>query len=642
MKNKFYIIAACLLVSVLGSCSKELDQAPAGKISLEEVFKDNDKTMYYLNSCYSSIPNKGCNYFFWERGPVEWCDDAWDADDLDVDWAASRLIYDGNASASSHPVWANGDGNYWSNYFARIRNCGVFLANIGAANVTSGTDRSRWTAEAHLLRAYYYSELLLWFGCGLPIIKEPYTLDADFTKIARGSYSDVVRFIIEDCDAAIACEDLPWRITTDGEALRVTKALAWAIKSRMSMFAASPLYATGDANAITWEQAYQYSKDALSALTSNGYALYTKASRTSVWSKSVANSYFNSDYAALYNEYFCNSGDYSSSPNDKETIYQLVDGTNWDLANADGIGAILGYKSGTCPSQELVDSYETADGQPILNLTKPYSDDQHLKPNYNSANTTYDPQNPYANRDPRFYASIYYNGSKRYCGWTSNASNPISFENYGSTPGNKTRVVATWDAYEASDGTIVNSPEPLTGRALTGRTPTRSGYFERKFLHPNSGNEMRINGARHKDYRLAEVYLNLAETAMEAGHSAEAIAAVTPVRARVGMPALPSSLSGDALRQRIHNERRVEFALEGNRYFDVRRWHKPDEDLSSTDHWITAAHITHMKDGSYKYDRTVIKERNCYSNKWLKVAIPLTEVNNMIALTGDNWQNPGW
>ena len=83
MKKTAYIFA-CLLVAGLVSCNKALDQAPDGKISLEEVFADNDKTMYYLNSCYSSMPGKALEYFFWARGPVNWCDDAWDGDDLDV------------------------------------------------------------------------------------------------------------------------------------------------------------------------------------------------------------------------------------------------------------------------------------------------------------------------------------------------------------------------------------------------------------------------------------------------------------------------------------------------------------------------------------------------------------------------------
>lgn len=641
MKNRIYTIIACFLATVIYSCSDVLNQAPDGKISLEEVFGDNDKTMYYLNTCYSSINAKGCLYYFWSRGPVNWCDDSWDADDLDVSWAASRRYYDGNASASDFPANYNaGDsGNEsvsWARSFQRIRNCAVFLKNIPNAKVNSESDRSRWTAEAHILRAYYYSELLMWFGCSLPIIREPYTYDADFSKVERSSFHDVVEFIVEDCDAALACEELPWRITTDSEAMRMTKAVAWAIKSRMTLFAASPLYNDGN---NYWEKAYSVNKAAVQALESNGYALYDKLNQAAVWGDEKA--YLPTAASQYFNEYFCNSGAYAADPADKETIYQLRDGANLDLANVDGIGAILGYKTGTCPSQELVDAFETIDGQPVLDLAKPYLDEQHLKPNYNSSNTTYDKNNPYANRDPRFYATVYYNGSKRYCNWSTEAEKK-SFENLGQGKGENVRIITTWDAYEDAKGNIINSPEPLMGRSMTGRTPTRTGYFQRKFLHPNSGVEMRLNGARHKDYRLAEIYLNFAEAAMEAGHTDEAITYVNKVRARAGMPGLPAGLSGENLRQRIHNERRVEFALEGNRYFDVRRWHKPDEDLSATDRWITGAHITHMQDGTYKYERTILKERQCYTNKWLKMPIPLTEVNNMRAITGEDWQNPGW
>ena len=641
MKNRIYTIIACFLATVIYSCSDVLNQAPDGKISLEEVFGDNDKTMYYLNTCYSGINAKGCLYFFWSRGPVNWCDDSWDADDLDVSWAASRRYYDGNASASDFPANYNaGDsGNEsvsWARSFQRIRNCAVFLQNIPNAKVNSESDRSRWTAEAHILRAYYYSELLMWFGCSLPIIREPYTYDADFSKVERSSFHDVVEFIVEDCDAALACEELPWRITTDSEAMRMTKAVAWAIKSRMTLFAASPLYNDGN---NYWEEAYSVNKAAVQALESNGYALYDKLNQAAVWGDEKA--YLPTAASQYFNEYFCNSGAYAADPADKETIYQLRDGANLDLANVDGIGAILGYKTGTCPSQELVDAFETIDGQPVLDLAKPYLDEQHLKPNYNSSNTTYDKNNPYANRDPRFYATVYYNGSKRYCNWSTEAEKK-SFENLGQGKGENVRIITTWDAYEDAEGNIINSPEPLMGRSMTGRTPTRTGYFQRKFLHPNSGVEMRLNGARHKDYRLAEIYLNFAEAAMEAGHTDEAITYVNKVRARAGMPGLPAGLSGENLRQRIHNERRVEFALEGNRYFDVRRWHKPDENLSATDRWITGAHITHMQDGTYKYERTILKERQCYTNKWLKMPIPLTEVNNMRAITGEDWQNPGW
>lgn len=639
MKHIKYIFFGWILLIISNSCSGELDQAPAGKISLEEVFLDNDKTMYYLNTCYKYIPDKGCHYFFWSRGPVCWSDEAWDADDLDVNWAASALLYNGNASASSHPVW-NVDGedrskSYWGNYFAMIRSCSIFLTNIGTAKVNSESDRTRWTAEAHVLRAYYYSELLRWFGCGLPIVREPYGLNQDFSEVTRSSYYEVVKFIMEDCDAALANSELPWRITTGNEALRVTKAMAEAIKARMILYAASPLYNEGQNH---WEEAYTVIKISLANLRSNGYELYNQVNIPATFASEDA--FLPNEYAQLYNEYFCTSAAYSSTPADRETIYQLADNQG-DLANVDGIGAILGYKTGTCPSQELVDAFETINGQPVLDLSRPYIDEEtHLQPNYNSANALYDPQNPYANRDPRFYASIYYNGSMRKCGWTFDET-PANYENYPASAGNRTRIVATWavDENDPSSGS-----ESKTGLSSTARNKTRTGYYQRKFLHPFSGNENRLGGSRHKEFRLGEVILNFAEAAAEAGHTDEAYTAVNEIRKRVGMPDLPAGLSKDEFIRRIRNERRVELALEGHRYFDVRRWSDPDGDLAKTDRWVTAAYITRKSDGTYVYGRAQVNgnERKCYTNRYLKVAIPLGEVNNMLNISGENWQNPGW
>ena len=109
-------------------------------------------------------------------------------------------------------------------------------------------------------------------------------------------------------------------------------------------------------------------------------------------------------------------------------------------------------------------------------MEKPYQDEEtHLIPNYNQDNTLYDPQNPYENRDPRFYASIYYNGSKRYAYWQFEEE-PGCYENYPAPKGNRTRIIATWVG------------EPKTGTASSGRAVTRTGYYERKFLHPTCGN----------------------------------------------------------------------------------------------------------------------------------------------------------
>lgn len=638
----------------LGSCKKVLDQQPDGKISVADIFTDSLQTQAFLKTCYSKIPTFGKDYWYDSRGPVVVSDEAWDADDIDYPTGMGPRMYNGDAYAANNPMtdmvgFLNvSNGLYWERYFTSIRNCSVFIAGIDAYPFREVT-KKRWKAEAHLLRAFYYSELLRWYGTGLPIIRQALTLDADFAKVKRSSYYEVVKFIMEDCDAALAVENLvlPYRINADGESSRFSKAVAEAIKSRAILYAASPLYNEGK---DIWEEAYQVNKKALENLRSNGYELYNKVSFASLYKGPNSNlpnataNYPAADLdkyqtaAARINEYFTQNLDYMTN-RDTETIYN-----HWadsgPVFHTEGIGAQGGYKAGACPSQELVDAYETVDGQPVLDLSNPYLDEKHLQPNYNPNNTKYDPNNPYANRDPRFYASIYYNGSQKYCWWATSLT-PDCLDNYGKVGNNNVgfanRTVSTWVG------------EPLMGIATTGRTKTRTGYYIRKFMSPNEGDHLAVGGPKDKVFRLGEVILNYAEAAAESGHLAEATAAVNEIRERAGMPDIPSGLSKADLILRVRHERRIELALEGRRYFDVRRWQKPDGDLAKTDKWITAMEITRntKPDGSfshYTYKRKPVRlnERLCYTNKFLKASIPQAEVNKIIGINGENWQNPGW
>lgn len=630
IKIKYIVLSLAIFLLTMSSCEKALDMAPDGKISIKDVFADNDKVGAYLNSCYAYLPEKGIQYYFTSRGPVDWCDESWDVDAEAEPSLRSGQLYNGIASASNHPIpdrsANNGNGKYWDRYWAAIHNCAVFISRINDATVTNENDRKRWNAEAHLLRAFYYSELLKWYGATLPIEREPYSLTQDFTQIKKPTYYEVVKFIMEDCDFALATNELPWRITSVSDAGRFPKALAEAIKSQMTLFAASPLNNAGN---NYWEEAYQVNKTSLSSLRANGYELYNTVNIPATY---LADNAFlgpnKNVHTAIYNEYFCTTLTYSETPIDKETIYQskINQGASYCM------GATTQYKTGVCPSQEVVDAYETSDGQPVLNLANPYQDEQHTQPNYNTANKLYNPNDPYANRDPRFYASIYYNGSKRYCNWPF-AEVAAAHENYPAATGTRTRIIATY----------VN--EPQTGLHATDRKKTRTGYYLRKFRHPTAGaNNVDIVGANPKFYRLGEVILNFAEAAAEAGHLSEAVDAVNEIRARAGMPNLPATLDKTDLILRIHNERRVELAFEENRYFDVRRWTKPDGDLSNTDKWITAMEITWVSNGVYTYKRRPVRatERLCYSNKWLWLPIPLAEANSFQFNTAINWQNPGW
>ena len=118
MKINRIILLFSVLLLTLGSCKKALDMAPDGKVTMDEIFSDNDKTAAFLNSCYNNMPVKGTRYFFWSRGPVVWSDDAWDTDAEAESWIMAGRMYNGDASAGSHPITNistdAGNGDYWA------------------------------------------------------------------------------------------------------------------------------------------------------------------------------------------------------------------------------------------------------------------------------------------------------------------------------------------------------------------------------------------------------------------------------------------------------------------------------------------------------------------------------------------------
>ena len=632
MKRYTTYILLILVLPLLMSqgCNKVLDIAPDGRLPMDEIFSDDEKVGAFLNSIYSFIPKKGKTEYHY-RGPVVWSDDAWDSNEFRPGaWGVARLMYSGNVGADHQPIYRYAENRYyWDSYWEAIRNCNVFLANIDEAAVNSEANRGRWKAEAHLLRAWFYAELLRWYGMGLPISREPYAFDEDFSELIQESYYDVVKFIMEDCDAAITSNQLPWRITTPAEAGRVTKALGEAIKSRMILYAASPLYHDGNNH---WEEAYLVNKNSLQQLKANNYELYSEMNYPQTYAS--ADAHFGPlpadkrRYAEIYNEYFTNELRHATNPVDGETIYQdwrNHQGNLWDLE-----GPGQGVVSGTNPTQEIVDAYETIDGKPILDRQQPYLNATHTEPNFNPDNTLYNEQDPYKNRDPRFYASVYYNGSKRKAYWPF-AETSASPENYPGGVGNRTRVIATYVG------------ESRTGIHHDERSRTRTGYYIRKFLHPNSGNDNRVAGARFKHFRLAEVILNFAEAAVKSNHLEDARTAINEIRQRAGMPDLPTGMTQEELGLALRNERRIELAFEDHRYFDVRRWTDPDGNLAETDRYLTAAEITRQANGTYTWRRRLVStERRNYTNKFLKGPLTLQEASRLESITGRKWQNPGW
>lgn len=570
-----YVVIAAVLFS---ACKKDfLNITPDGRITLEDVFRDEKRTEAYLNTAYGKIPS-----YFWKYGFFDFLapfsDEAYAYSGAAMSWASGSLNPGGSALQTGQE---RGKGsNHYPTFWAGIKDANIFLANIATANVPSPSNRSRFKAEAQLLRAFYYWELVKEFG-PMPMVDQPFSADFDYTKLMRPSFQESVDFIVKDCDEALANPELPLRITTEAERGRFTKAVAYAIKSQALLYNASPLWNPGN-SADKWAAASAASKTALAALTAGGYAL-----------------------VADYGDYFLSKTDISSSPKDRETIYEVFEG------QVDPVFSIINsipskpgmFKVGATPSQELVDSYDMqATGEPAITG---YSDENHLQPIINP-NSGYKENDPYAGRDPRFYATVWHNGAQ--------------YDNIGG-------VVHTMETYIGGADQLLKAP--------MGWAFTRTGYYLRKFIDPRlqSGQP---EDTRWKKYRLAEIYLNLAEAENEAnGPTAEAYNAINAVRARSKMPDLPAGLTKDQMRERVRRERRVEMAIEEQRFWDVRRW----KILSQTDKLVTGMEI--KKSGNtFTYERFVTETRQSWSDKFLIFPIPAGET--AIIPDFNINQNPGW
>jgi hypothetical protein len=413
----------------------------------------------------------------------------------------------------------------------------------------------------------------------MPIRKKPFSEVFDYKKLTRPSFDKVVQFIVDQCNMVIdKSNGLPWRITNSNNANRFTKAVAVAIESEATLFNASLLW-NPENDISKWKQAAKVSGNALDSLKKHGYELYPN-----------------------YSDYYLRAQDFSSSPSDQETILQ-VNGLKWPKwVNGIPIEGYSIYKAGVTPSQELVDSYDMKNtGQPpILGYKGP----DHLHPIINSK-SGYNPKYPYENRDPRFYATVWYNQAP--------------FPNIKGKSEYKLQI------YNGGNQQIDNSS----------RRHTHNGYYLRKYNDPmvrkNEG-----NSSTWKIFQLSVIYLNYAEAANEAhGPTTEVYDAINTIRDRVNMPNLPSGLSQTEMRKRIRSERRVELAFGGHRFWDVRRW----KILNKTGKLTTGMKWDKHSNGTFTHERFVVDHRHSWEKKYLIFPIPADELSKL----GPNFkQNPGW
>ncbi len=500
-------IVIFLAVLSLTACKKGiLDIQPLDKISEEAVWKDENLIRAYEAELYNAIPHGFGSHGMLSKhtdeavnttpccGPDIFARSTWNGDNITaVDNGDNQWLY------------------YWNRGYVYVRKINVFMEKL-ALNQIPLADKAKLIAEAKFIRAMVYFNLLERFG-GVPIVEKSYQLGEN-PKFQRATIDETVAYI--DKNLAEAIPDLPQKYAANDAANfgRATKDACLALRSRLFLYAASPLYAGAKDNA-KWQKA----ADAAQALLSSGYSLYP-------------------DYKLAFNRP-------SGSANDELIFAKNFTVANGHQAPMHNLGrryqAYGGWWASNGPSQNLVDDYDMATtGLPAFTFT---GSGKTVTKTVNAL-SGYDAGKPYANRDPRFDATVIHDESTFhgdfYEMWVS-----ADAQTYG------------FDSYKQS------SDNP------------RSGYIVRKFMPEDQPlNWQTQYTIPWPVFRLAEIYLNYAEAKFELGDEATAREYLNKVRARptVNMPPIPATVTGEALRQRIYNERRVELAFESHRFFDVRRW----------------------------------------------------------------------
>lgn len=504
-KNRNLLIT--ILVVLASGCSDMLDIKPTTFISDEAIWEDKNLINQFVANTYGSML---CGFNRCTAGYEQ---------DWSMSWAGNLdAATDDFASVSDGPIYTqlNKDAitaqscpfveEIWNQEYKVIRKCNIIIERAPGVDerILSATEKKRVEAEARFLRAFCHFELARTFGKA-PLIVKAQSL-TDELQVAPSSFADIVKFVKEECD--LYADNLPLSYSDD-EAGHATKGAFLALKSRALLYLASPLNSADDSR--KWADAAQAAQDVMDLDIYKLYKLTDTPYRSMVFDKTAANK------EVIFERRF-------TFPEAPHNIHMM-----WSLDAVDA-----GSWNGLYPTQNLVDAYETVNGKLTTDPT----------------NTMYNTQDPYTNRDARFYQSIIYNGS-------------------------------TWETHRMS--MVTNTVDPSkNGSCKPQLGKARCGYGPKKFIEELDPSTNLYGGYAQSNnwpyIRYAEVLLNYAEAKNEelAAPDPSVYLAINEVRSRSGQPDLPSGLSKIEMRERIKNERRIELLLEEHRFYDLRRWKDGD------------------------------------------------------------------
>jgi starch-binding outer membrane protein, SusD/RagB family len=568
MKTLHKILLLLLIIPAL-SCENMLEPQLDGTLSEDGIWNNNVRAFGFLNNAYHNLP-VGYNRIAGSMLDAA-TDDAVCPDPL----SAIHGFYNGN--------WGpyNVIDNVWNKNYEGIRKVNTFLQKIDSVPLprtsnTLGTNesilrtRERMKGEALFLRAYFYFELVKRYG-GVPLTDKILSPEEAAT-ISRSSADACFEFMLSDCDSASTRLPRKYGVNpvivgfNDAKELgRATSGAALALKSRILLYRASPLFNT-DNNLNRWKEAADAAKEVIdyTVSKSGGAKVYGLNRFTST--VNMTDLFSTNSVLSLYHQEIVFSTQYYTNT--------TVEQQNAPIS--------YGAKGLTNPTQNLVDAFPMRNGKTIDDPTSGYNHD-----------------NPFNNRDPRLAMTVLYNGS--------------SF-----SVNDKIATIETFDGGKDGPGAYPNVTRTgyylkkylLPHAVWDGRTVniTRTWILIRLA-------EIYLNYAEARN----EAY----------GPDAEVYAAIKELRRRAGLSPsdVQSGLNQEQMREVIRNERRIELAFEEHRFFDLRRW-KLYNDPAHRENLlkIRGAKITKDADGNFTTDMNHLVQERQFSSKMYLYPIAESEL----------------
>jgi hypothetical protein len=637
LKNKFLAIIICS-ISLFMSCEDYLDIVPDGTQELSLLFNRKETAYNALANCYSYLPQNDGTYASYVLASDEL------AVPVPKEPNAIKLMK-GQQSVSSPLMgyWSGfsatgrGQGSLWEG----IRSCNTLIENIDLVVDMTQEEKNQWKAEAKFLKAYFHFLLISNYG-PIPIVDVnlPISASDEAVRLDRKTVDECFRYVVETIDAAIT--DLPERIIGNNDIGRIDQVIAKSIKAKALLYSASPLFngntslygsfvnANGEHffnqnnDDSKWGLAAEAAKEALDAAISQGVTMYYYTETAPLFDTN------NFQFKLVRDQY--NNRFAVTDPWNSELIWgnssPVTNGQYWQIQSpammkdptSSSVEASWQWLS---PSLRMVETYYTKNGLPINeDLSFEYAD------RYNITTIGFN-QRFYAqfanrtaklnlNREPRFYASL---GFDRGINRT-----------WGSIWNLKMRE-------GEAHGRVANTGDYLV-----------TGYALKKLVHQDSEGDAYNKTITYPwpMMRLSELYLNYAEALNELnGPSLEVYDALNKIRERAGIPSVQDAWSDvayaatpnkhtikEGLREIIQQERMIELAFEGHRYYDIRRWKLAEEYFTTP---IKGWSVNEETEANY-YQVTDVSQRAFNAPRDYLQPISFIELSRNPNLI----QNPGW